>query len=130
MNVDNKNKLLELGVDSSKITIISNGIDTKRFRFLKDERSRVRNENGATDDTIVFITSGLLIDRKGQLSFLKILHKSGINFQYWLLGKGPDWDIIKQYIDVNSLQKRVKILGFFCRSHTASWTSSSWSLLI
>lgn len=125
MNVDNKNKLLELGVDSSKITIISNGIDTKRFRFLKDARLRVRNENGATDDTIVFITSGLLIDRKGQLSFLKILHKSGINFQYWLLGKGPDWDIIKQYIDVNSLQKRVKMFGQVRAENIAKYLSGA-----
>lgn len=125
LNVDNKNKLLELGVDSSKITIISNGIDTKRFRFLKDERLRVRNENGATDDTIVFITSGLLIDRKGQLSFLKILHKSGINFQYWLLGKGPDWDIIKQYIDVNSLQKRVKMFGQVRAENIAKYLSGA-----
>ncbi|MFT0321972.1 glycosyltransferase family 4 protein [Bacteroides thetaiotaomicron] len=125
LNVDNKNKLVELGVDPSKITIISNGIDTKRFFFLKDERESIRKENGATDDTVVFMTSGLLIDRKGQLSFLKILHKSGLNFQYWMLGKGPDWDAIKQYIEDNNLEDHAKIFGQLRAENIAKYLSGA-----
>lgn len=111
LNVNNMKKLVKLGVDSLKITIISNGIDSKKFSYMEEERMRMRKENGATDKTIVFMTTGLLIDRKGQLSFLQILHKSGIDFHYWLLGKGPDWGILKKYIEENGLQDRVKMFG-------------------
>ena len=66
-----------------------------------------------------------MIDRKGQLSFLKILDKSGLNYQYWLLGKGPDWDVICQYIEEKHLQNRVKMFGQIQAEDIAKYLSGA-----
>ncbi len=34
-----------------------------------------------------------------------------IDFQYWIVGKGPDEEAILQYVEENGLQGKVRMLG-------------------
>jgi glycosyltransferase involved in cell wall biosynthesis len=55
---------------------------------------------------------GLIIDRKGQFDFLKILQSLDIDYQYWIIGKGPDYEKIEQYVKDEGIQQKVKLLGY------------------
>ena len=101
-----------LDVAGEKIYLVPNGVDSNKFYYSESARRELRKTMGINDGTYVFISVGLIIDRKGQLDFLKILQTLGINYQYWIIGKGPDEVAIRQYVKENSIQDRVKFLGY------------------
>ncbi len=100
-------------VDEKKITIIPNGVDTKRFYFSETERIRIRQEYGVPEDTIVFITVASVQERKGQLRFSQILKDyPNQNWEYWIVGKGPDEEAIRRYCEEQRISHKVKLLGY------------------
>ena len=101
-----------LGVPPAKFTIIPNGEDTTNFYYSEEWRSIVRQEMGVGDQTLVFLTVASLQERKGQLAFMKILEQLNIDYQYWLIGLGPDKEIIEQFISNNHLDGKVRLLGY------------------
>lgn len=64
------------------------------------------------DGCKVFITVASVQERKGQLVFLKMLSMLDIDFRYWIVGKGPDEEVILQYVEENGLQGKVRMLGY------------------
>lgn len=101
-----------LGIHPTKYTIIPNGVDSSKFYYSEEWRKSIRNEQDVSDDTIVFITVASLQERKGQLAFIKILEQLGIEYQYWLVGTGPDKESIENYISEHHLEGIVKLLGY------------------
>ena len=101
-----------LGVPVEKYTIIPNGVDTSKFFFSEEWRGRVRKEMEVAETTKVFMTVASLQERKGQLVFIKVLERFGIDYQYWLVGTGPDKDAIEQYVAEKGLSGKVKLLGY------------------
>ena len=112
LNKETKRKALLLGMPEEKCTIIPNGVDTSLFYFSKNQREILRNSKGISDSTQIFITVGVVIDRKGQYDFMLFLEKLGIDFQYWIIGKGPDEKRIADYVAEHHLEQRVKLLGY------------------
>lgn len=108
---ENASEVERLGIDRNIISIIPNGIDSSKFYFSEEERTKIRKQFGVEEDEMVFMTVGRLIDRKGQLSFLKILQSLGIKYHYWMFGNGPDYEDIKQFISENHLEKRAILFG-------------------
>lgn len=102
-----------LGIDRNLVAIIPNGVDCSKYYFSKLERQKLRKELGASDDCKIFITVASVQERKGQLDFLKLLSSLPIdNYRYWIVGKGPDETVIKQYINEHHLQNKVTLLGY------------------
>ena len=101
-----------LGVPSEKYSIIPNGVDTTKFFYSEEWRTRIRQEMGADSNTKVFITVASLQERKGQMVFLKFLEQLNIDYQYWLIGLGPDKETIEAYICNHKLANKVKLLGY------------------
>lgn len=101
-----------LGVPPDKYTIIPNGVDTQKFYYSEEWRNRIRKEMGIKDSTRVLITVASLQERKGQLSFIKILERLDCDYQYWLIGLGPDKEAIESYIAERHLEDKVKVLGY------------------
>ncbi len=108
---ENKNEVANLGISRDVIEVIPNGIDSKTYYFSALERNKLRTKLLVSEDTVVFVTVGLVVDRKGQFSFLKILEKSNINYQYWILGNGPDVEVIQDYIEKNNIVNKVRLFG-------------------
>lgn len=71
----------------------------------------MRKRLDVKENTIVFITVASLQRRKGQLDFIKILENIDFNYQYWLLGEGPDRILIETYIKKRDLSSKVKCFG-------------------
>lgn len=102
-----------LGVPKEKVVVISNGIDCSKFYYSEKEREIVRKEHDVDSNCKVFITVASVQERKGQLEFLKILQKLDLDdFQYWIIGKGPDEEDIKKFIEDNALLSNVRLLGY------------------
>jgi len=101
-----------LGISPEKYAIIPNGVDSSKFYFSEEWRGKIRDEMNVNNDTIVFITVASLQERKGQFTFIKLLEQLDINYQYWLVGTGPDEVLIKQYVLEHHLQDKVKLLGY------------------
>lgn len=100
-----------LGIPRNKMEIIPNGTNTSVYYFSQEERKRMRNDYRLTDNTIVFVTVASIQERKGQLRFIKVLERLGINYQYWIIGEGPDETLVKNYVKDNGIEDKVKLLG-------------------
>lgn len=109
---ENKKEVAKLGISEDKIDIIPNGNDSAAYFYSPEERKNVRSEQYVGEDTIVFMTTGVVIDRKGQYSFLQVLKDLPLNYQYWIVGKGPDEEKIKTFIAEHQLEGKVKLLGY------------------
>lgn len=105
-------KLGGLGVSSQRIFTIPNGVDTSKFRYSESERKRLREEQGISEHTVVFLTVASIQKRKGQLDFLRQLVHSGMDFRYWLIGKGPDSDSILAFAAESGVADRVTLIGY------------------
>ena len=112
LNQETKRKALVLGMPEDKCTIIPNGVDTKNFYYSESQRNLMREKYGVSNNTIVFVTTGAVIDRKGQFDFMLVLEKLGINYQYWVIGKGSDEQKISDYVEAHHLEQKVKLLGY------------------
>lgn len=102
-----------LCVAEDKITIIPNGVDSKQLYYSQEERDKLRAEYGVKPDTKVFITVASVQERKGQLRFTQILNEwSENNWEYWIVGKGPDEDAIRNYCEAHGISGKVRLLGY------------------
>lgn len=62
----------QLGINSSKLNIINNGVDTDKFKPLSTEDKRaLRAELNLPKDGFIFLYVGLFIDRKGVLELME-----------------------------------------------------------
>lgn len=102
----------KLGVRNERIQIISNGCDTDRFYYSNEERIRLRQDLGINEETIIFVTASSVIRRKGQLDFIKVIEGIEIDCQYWIIGKGPDYDDCVAYCSEHNLNEKIKFFGY------------------
>lgn len=102
-----------LGIPQERVSIIPNGVNCRKFYFSNNERIKIRKELSVQDACKVFLTVASVQNRKGQLAFLDILSQLGLeDYQYWIIGKGPDEEEIQKYIDKKGIQSNVKLLGY------------------
>lgn len=109
---DNKKEVARLGIPEDRIDVIPNGNDTSTYYYSSVERSKVRSDYNVEDNTIVFLTVGVVVNRKGQFRFLQTLKDLPIKYNYWIIGKGPDEERIRDYVKDNGLEDNVKLLGY------------------
>lgn len=112
LNQETKRKALLLGMPEEKCFTIPNAVDTSRFYYSEEKRKEVRQRYNVKDNTLVFMTTGVVIDRKGQYDFMLALESLGIDYQYWIIGKGLDEQKIADYVTEHHLEHKVKLLGY------------------
>ncbi|EJD6309427.1 TPA: glycosyltransferase [Raoultella ornithinolytica] len=101
-----KNKLIEMGCDKSKITIIRMGI--KVDDFIYSPRT--------FDNKCLKIISVCRLTEKKGLSYAiqacDILNKAGYNFEYTIVGYGDLLESLQILINRLNLESKIKIVGF------------------
>lgn len=105
-------RFAQFGVDADRRHIIPNGVDTDKYHYDPQTRATVREELGISDKRTVFLTVGSLQQRKGQYDFMRLLKESGLDFEYWLLGDGPDRQKIREWADANGIGDRIRMTGY------------------
>lgn len=82
-----------LGYPRTRISVVPNGIDTRRFRFDAEGRARVRGEWGIPDDALLVGLVGRLDPMKDHPTFLKaatILATHGSRWRFVCVGGGGE----------------------------------------
>jgi teichuronic acid biosynthesis glycosyltransferase TuaC len=101
-----KDRLVELGVPSSKITVLRNGVDLQTFE-MKD-RGALRSKLGVSG--FVLASVGLLIERKGHHLVIEAL-KDVPDATLLIVGSGPDRHHLETLADRLGVKDRVRFLG-------------------
>lgn len=112
-------------IDETRISIIPNGVDITKFHYSSQERDRLRKGFNIPKETTVFLTVASIQQRKGQLAFLNDLKDSGLDYIYWIIGKGPDQEIIQKYAQENGISDRVKVFGYIEAQNLYSYYSAA-----
>lgn len=107
---------LDLGVPSSSVTTVGNGVDTERFR--PRPRAEARAALCIPMDAKVLITVGGLVERKGfhrVIACLPPLFQTFPTLQYLIVGgPGPEGDfspVLRDQVHRLGLSDRVRFLG-------------------
>lgn len=114
-----------LGVPKEKVSVIPNGVDCNKFYFSLEDRKIIRKKYNISDSCNVFITVASIQERKGQLEFIKLLSKLDIEYQYWIIGRGPDEDTVKEFVASNNLEKKIKFFGYLNSSQLYKYYSAA-----
>lgn len=108
-----RRQLRQLGVQPSRISLISPGVDTQRFRpNLPTEK--IRNYLGIQEGQRLILSVGRLSRRKGfdqVIRSIPLLIKEGIDARYALIGIGEDRDYLFGLAQEQGVADRVHLLG-------------------
>ena len=100
-------KVMDEKYHKKNITPIQNGIDLERF--TKKDQQNLRKQYGYTADALIFISTGLFLERKHNNEIIEAFLDADIENSYLLmLGDGPLYEILKRKYGNN---KQVCFLG-------------------
>lgn len=103
-------RLAAMGVDSDRIEILTNAIDTDTYRPLEDAEGSV-----GTDSVYDFIWVGRFSAEKAPHRFvdaLEVLADDGYEFRAAMVGNGALWEAVADDIDARGLEDRISLPGW------------------
>jgi len=101
-----KNRVIQLGCDASKVSVLRSGLDSSRFPFSP--------RKFPTDGKVKILSIGRLVEKKGMEYCIKALAKlSKIknNIELTIIGDGPLRGQLDNLIDTLQMRDKVKLLG-------------------
>ena len=101
--------LRNYGVDPDKVVVVSNGVDTRVFTPLEDERTRIRRELGIENETVVLYFSTFSARWRGTDQLFEIAHhitRRRRDIIFLILGSGPLLEKIKKKVPETRTQIR------------------------
>jgi glycosyltransferase involved in cell wall biosynthesis len=111
-----KQHVVGLGIEACKIRVVGNGVDTAKFHPIS--REEARRELGLPQDSLVLISVGALVERKGfhrVIQVLPALCRVFPGLRYLIVGgAGPEGDWtqqLRQQVLESGLQDTVHFLG-------------------
>jgi glycosyltransferase involved in cell wall biosynthesis len=101
-----RDELIEMGASADQVTVLRNGVDTKRyFELARNETREKLGLNGR-----VMIYAGWLIKRK-RLDIVMEVAARIPDLTTIIVGDGPEHAALEQFVTDNGLQNRVLFLG-------------------
>lgn len=118
-----RERLLELGVDAARITIIHPGVDLQRFH-PGHEVTDLRQGLGLDARQKLILSVGRLSRRKGfdqVIGALPALLDEGLDVHYAIIGIGEDHDYLRQLAAEQGVAGRVHLLGHVDPADLPRW---------
>lgn len=119
-------------VESSRLRLIPNGVDTRIFRPDPIARSRLRQKFGWTDDLHVVISVGRLHKQKGVdlgLDAIAMLAKDTSKVRYLVVGSGPEDHELRAKAARMNLGRLVQFTGAIDRKMVAEYLNAADAML-
>jgi len=110
-----KNYILGLGADPEKIEVLHNGVDLNRFKPLTEVKEKMRKKLGIPKDVCVVLTVRRLVYKNGidtLLDSAEIAVKKNPKLVFVVVGKGPDFEEVKERIVHLGMQRNFRLTGF------------------
>jgi glycosyltransferase involved in cell wall biosynthesis len=110
-----KNYVLSLGANAAKIRVLHNGVDLKRFKPLPEVKGEMRKKLGISQDACVVMTVRRLVYKNGIDTLIEsagIAVKKNPKLVFVVVGKGPDFEEIKERIVQLGMQRNFRLMGF------------------
>jgi glycosyltransferase involved in cell wall biosynthesis len=110
-----KNYVLSLGADSEKIRVLHNGVDVNRFKPLTGVKDEMRKKLGISRDASVVLTVRRLVYKNGidtLIESAKISVKKNPRLVFLVVGKGPDFEKVKEKTEQLGMQENFRLAGF------------------
>lgn len=120
-----KNKLVTLGVDAERITVLRNGVDLDQFR--PRDRSAIRMKLAPTGP--VWLAVGNLVELKGVHITLAALSKVP-DAMLLVVGQGPEAARLHQLADQLGITERVRFLGALARAELCDYYNAADALFL
>lgn len=113
---EQRDEALHFGIASSRIRMISNGVDPRRLYPRTDcERARFRQELGLGGVRRMAIAVGRLAAEKDLLTLLRAWHlvrmRLGADWVLVILGDGPERNTLQRFIEAQGLGPGVLMVG-------------------
>ena len=110
-----KKYILGLGADPEKIEVLHNGVDLNRFKPLTEVKEKMRKKLGIPKDVCVVLTVRRLVYKNGidtLLDSAEIAVKKNPKLVFVVVGKGPDFEEVKERIVHLGMQRNFRLTGF------------------
>jgi len=110
-----KNYVLSLGADPEKIRVLHNGVDVNRFKPLPEVKEEMRKKLGISKDARVVLTVRRLVYKNGidtLIESAKIAIEKNPRLVFLVVGKGPDFERVKEKIAQLEMQRNFRLTGF------------------
>ena len=118
-----RQELLNLGIDASRISLVSPGVDVHRFRKglpCDDLKKKI----GLADDEHLLLSVGRLSRRKGFDMVIRALPKlmeAGLKPRYAIIGIGEDREHLSRLAQEKGVADRVHLLGHVPMEDLPRW---------
>jgi glycosyltransferase involved in cell wall biosynthesis len=120
-----KDKLVSLGVDGARITVLRNGVDLERFREMP--RAVARRRAGLPDGHVVLSVGNLVAEKGHELAIGAIAELPGVRLA--IVGDGPLKARLKEQAERMGLAARIHFLGVYPQSELP-WLYSAADALV
>lgn len=120
------NELINMGVRSDRIVLISPGVDITRFKPGLPHED-LREKIGLQPHQKLVLSVGRLQRRKGfdmVIKSLSSLVERGIDAHYALIGIGEDWDYLNDLAAQQNVLDRIHFLGHVSPDDLPRWLNS------
>ena len=112
---------------AKSVHLIPNGIDTDTFTNEVEPLSRVEREDNGLGDAPYFIYTGTASEWQGASIFISALAQviDKIPHHLVFLGKGSDWDLLREQAAKPELKGRAHVLETLPPGETARWIAGA-----
>jgi glycosyltransferase involved in cell wall biosynthesis len=110
-----KNYVLSLGADPEKVEVLHNGVDINRFSPLTGVKGEMREKLGISEDAPVVLTVRRLVYKNGidtLIESAKNAVKKNPKLVFITVGRGPDFEEVREKIRQLGMQKNFRLTGF------------------
>jgi len=121
-----KQEMISLGIRGEKITVVPNGIDTKRFYFL--DKNKARGKLMIPLNTKIILSVGNLIPLKGFHKIIETLPKLLNHYPHlhlYIIGEGPYRSALEQKVASLNLINNVTLVGSIPNVDLRVWYSAA-----
>lgn len=109
----------DFGLPEEKISVIHNGIDPERFRFITKQAAR--EQLGLGDGSILLCVARHSPEKRLDALIDAVAEMGDANLQLYLIGDGPLRNQLQAQIDRLGLQNRVFLLGGVPHDQLSPW---------
>ncbi len=104
-----KDEMVAIGADEQKVTVLRNGVDVEKFKFIDENAQKKLKEKYELIGKVILSVGGL-VERKGHHLIIKAITEIE-DVTLIIIGDGPDLRILKRLVTDLELEERVLFTG-------------------